>query len=343
MNTSAPKKVTMQWESYFKDRGLSASLLPQYLEYIKKLSVKDLPVIFEVEHLSALIGIDTNVIYKMIHCPNSFYREFSIPKRKGGVRQISSPYPSLLLCQNWIYENILKKNNIHPCAHAYSSGRSILTNAKPHLNSKAILKMDMENFFPSLSFNWVVKYFSELGYPNNLSFSLASLCCLNNELPQGASTSPALSNILLYSLDKRLYRLSKSYSLQYTRYADDIAFSGDYIPHKYIQIVNDIVEDYGLRINKNKTNLIIGEKQKIIAGISVKGEEIEVPRKYKRELKKEIHFIRKYGILSHISKKKIKNPNYIYSIEGKLRYLLQVEPTNELAINGLKVISEHKN
>ncbi|WP_335922283.1 retron St85 family RNA-directed DNA polymerase [Shewanella algae] len=342
MNTVNSTKVIKQWELYFKDRGISSNLITRYLEYVRKLSDKNLPIIFEVEHLSALIGIDTDALYKMIHSTTSFYREFRIPKRKGGERLISSPYPSLLLCQSWIYENILKKDNVHPCAHAYSPGRSILTNAKTHVKSKAILKMDMENFFPSLSFNWVVKYFSTLGYPNNLSFSLASLCCLNDELPQGAATSPALSNILLSSLDKRLYRLSKSYSLKYSRYADDLAFSGEYIPHKYIKIVNNIVEDYGLKINNNKTALIIGGKQKIITGISVKGDEIEVPRKYKRELKKELYFIQKYGLLSHISKRKIKNPNYIHSIEGKLRYVLQVEPTSELAINGLKIIAEYK-
>ncbi len=327
-----------EWKSYLLDKGLSQDIVSQYLGYIQKLASQSLPVIFEVEHLAAHVGIEYNELNKMIHCTSLFYRRFSIPKRNGGERIISASYPSLLLCQNWIYNHILKREDLHFCAHAYRPKKSILTNASKHLESKALLKMDMKNFFPSISINWVINYFSKLGYSNNVAYALGSLCCLDDALPQGASTSPALSNILLSHLDSRLYKLSKKFNLNYTRYADDLTFSGGYIPHKCIGIITCIVTDFGLKINESKTKLIVGDKQKIVTGISIQGGKLSLPRKSKRNIKQEVNYIRRYGLLSHISKLKIKDPYYILSLEGRLRFWLQVEPSNEYALKSLDFI-----
>ncbi|MBY6017895.1 retron St85 family RNA-directed DNA polymerase [Halomonas denitrificans] len=330
--------TTKLWEDYFLDRGLSSELRKTYLEYINFISEKDLPVIFETEHLSNLIGINYQSLNSMVNNPDSFYRSFKIKKKRGGSREISAPYPSLMMCQTWIYENILVDYPIHHCAQAYRSKHSIVTNAKIHLGSRTILKMDLKDFFSSIPINWVIQFFSNLGYPNNLSYALASLCCLEDCLPQGAPTSPALSNILLISLDRRLYRLGKKYNLSYTRYADDLVFSGSYIPHKFIKVVANIVTNFGLTINDEKSQLIIGDKQKIVTGISISGSSPCIPRKTKREIKKELHFIKKYGLVSHVGKMKIRNPNYLASLEGKIRFWLQVEPNNKFALESLLFI-----
>jgi RNA-directed DNA polymerase len=326
------------WKTFFEDRGVSEHLITQYIAYIEKLVPADLPIIFEIEHLSKLVGIEIVELKKMIASPKSFYREFSIPKKRGGKRKLTAPYPSILMCQSWIYENILKTVTPHFCTHAYRQKKSIISNATPHLNQKAILKMDLEDFFPSIPINWVVKFFSNLGYPNNIAYYLASLCSLNGGLPQGAATSPALSNILLKHLDLRLLRLSKKYQLNYTRYADDLAFSGSYIPHKLIAVITEVIADFGLVVNEKKTSLIIGNKQKIITGLSVQGKDLALPRAARRLIKKDIHYIQKYGLLSHISKLKIKNPYYIQSLEGKLRFWLQIEPQNTFALESLGFI-----
>lgn len=328
------------WELFFIDRGISEHLIAQYMPYVRNLTQANLPVIFEIEHLSKLMGVELSELQKMIANPRRFYREFSIPKKRGGRRPVSAPYPSLLLCQTWIYENILKAISVHFCCHAYIEKKSIISNATPHLGKTAILKMDMEEFFPSIPINWVINLFSNLGYAHNVSYYLASLCCLNGVLPQGASTSPALSNILLKHLDSRLYKLSKKYKLAYTRYADDLTFSGDYIPHKLIDVISDVITDTGLSVNKQKTSLIIGNKKKIVTGISVQGNNLTLPRSSKRQIKQEIHYIKQYGLISHISKLKIKNPYYIQSLEGKLRFWLQLEPDNEFASESLAFISK---
>ena len=227
---------------------------------------------------------------------------------------------------------------IHDNAHGFITNRSIITNASLHLNKKCILKMDIKDFFPSIPINWVINYFSSLGYPNNISYYLSAICCCNDSLPQGAATSPYLSNILLFSLDDRLTKLSKKYNLIYSRYADDMNFSGEYIPSNYSEIVSEIIFSYGLEANESKTQLLTRRGKRIITGLSVSGEALTIPRNKKREIRKEVHYIEKFGYLSHAAKLKIKNPAYIDSLEGKLTFWLQVEPNNAFAKSGLSLI-----
>lgn len=337
------KKLTVSyWKHYFEDRGLSENQISKYLNYINKLNKNSCPIIFEFEHLSKLFGIKREELAKMVNSPESFYRSFSIPKRKGGRREITSPYPSLLDCQKWIYKNILLPQKIHPSAYGFVPGKSIIGNAKEHLSKKVLLKMDLENFFPSIPINWVINLFSKLGYAKNISFYLASLCCYEGYLNQGSATSPYLTNILLRSFDGRLDKLSIKYNVKYTRYADDLTFSGDYIPHKFIDIVTEMVEKYGLRVNTLKTNLHLNPGKRIVTGISVANTEIKLPRETKRELKKEIYYISKYGFVSHVSKKKINNPVYIDSLYGKIQFWLQVEPNCQVARDAIVMLDRIK-
>ncbi|MDT8867100.1 reverse transcriptase family protein [Vibrio fluvialis] len=320
-----------EWKRFFEDRGIEPRIISEYLKYIDKLESGGYPVIFEVEHLSKLIGIRYEDLNKMIFGSGSFYRTFKIKKRSGGKREISAPYPSLALCQSWIKENILELDKSHFCSHSYARKRSIVTNAKIHVNCNSVLKLDIRDFFPSIKINWVINYFFSLGYSENVAFGLASLCCLSDSLPQGARTSPDLSNLLLKSLDKRLYRLSSKFSFKYTRYADDITFSGDDIPVVFIKYVKDILVNYGFELNENKIRLIKGEKQKIVTGLDISSNDIRLPRKTRRDLKRQVYYIRKYGLLSHVSKQKIKDPNYIQSLLGKLAFWSYVEKNNNEA------------
>ncbi|HAT3836452.1 TPA: RNA-directed DNA polymerase, partial [Morganella morganii] len=128
------------------------------------------------------------------------------------------------------------------------------------------------------------------------------------------------------------------YNIKYSRYADDMFFSGNYIPYDFIRVITNIIEDYGLNINKDKTAFLINANKKIITGISVNNNTLSLPREYKRKLKNELHFIKKYGYLSHINKQKIKDPNYLFSILGKINFWLQVEPMSKKAIESKKLI-----
>ncbi|AVO56720.1 reverse transcriptase domain-containing protein [Pseudomonas chlororaphis] len=328
------------WLSHFRQRGVSEALVEIYAEYIKTLVGNSVPVIFEFEHLSRLMGVDQTRFRAMVNSPSSFYRTFYIKKRLGGLREISSPFPSLLMCQDWIYKNILINIPIHPCAHGFAPEKSIFTNATPHLKARCLLKMDIKDFFPSIKINWVANFFNQIGYADNVSFYLASLCCKEGRLVQGSSTSPYLTNILLYGLDQRLFGLAKTYNMTYTRYADDLTFSGEYIPHTVIDIVKSIILDFGLKPNSEKTRLQIDKNQKIVTGLSVAGDSLSAPRSFKRELKKELHFIRKFGYESHLAKKKIRKPFYLDSLIGKVNFWLQAEPNDQHAKQALVTLRE---
>lgn len=331
------------WKQEFLDKGIPEQIVAQYLPYIDKLLSKNLPVIFELEHLTKLVDSDIKTISKMVNSPSKFYRCFSIPKRRGGYREISAPYPTLLNIQKWIYENILLKLEVHDSAHGFIKHRSIISNAENHLSKKCILKIDLENFFPSIPINWVVNLFASLGYARNVSFYLASLCCLRNGLAQGAPTSPYLSNILIRNLDHRLKNFATKYELQYTRYADDIVFSGEFIPESIINVIYKIIEKYGLKVNKTKTTLIIGDKQKIITGLSVSGDALKIPRKLKREIKQEVNFIKRFGFLSHASHLKISDPRYLSRLIGRLNFWLQVEPNSTFAATSISFLQSINN
>lgn len=333
-------KYISEWQLFLSDRGVSQQYVDQYLPYVSNLNKNNAPIIFEFEHLSLLLGIQKKILAAMINHSASFYRTFEIPKRKGGSRKITAPYPSLLQAQNWIYKNILIDREISEFSHGFTRRRSIITNTIPHTGKKHLLKIDLKDFFPSISKNFVVKVFLDIGYAHNVAFYLASLCCHNNNLAQGASTSPALSNIVCRSLDNRLSALANSYNLCYSRYADDIVFSGDYITFHFFEAVTEIINDYGFNINTEKSRLYQAKGKRIVTGISVEHETIRIPREYKREVKKQVFFIRKYGFFSHASKTKIKNPFYLESLYGKLLFWTYVEPECKMAQESANFVKE---
>lgn len=329
------KKSFNYWKSSFEKSGIKPELVDDYLAYIGPLLQNGVPIIFDFNHLCLLLGRNQSYLASVINSNVSHYREFEIPKRSGGKRTITAPYSALLQCQSWIYENILRNIKIHSSAHGFTFKKSIISNSKVHVCQNHFLKIDLKDFFPSISINRVITIFKSLGYTHKVSFYLASICCYGDVLPQGAPTSPMLSNIVAISLDNRLMNYSRRFNLKYTRYADDLAFSGDDIPVKHVEYITEIIKACGFTVNEKKTILQQEKHKRILTGISIAEEVIKVPREYKRRLKLEIHCIRKYGLLGHMRKHKIRNPDYLQSIVGKIHFWLAVEPDNEYAKQAL--------
>ncbi|WP_277291521.1 reverse transcriptase family protein [Streptococcus orisratti] len=246
---------------------------------------------------------------------------YSKCKYNGETRFISSPSEHLKIIQRWIVDNILVQKSISDVAHAYVREKSIFTNARVHVGNKALLKMDISNFFDSIPITKVKEIFLSLGYNLAVSQVLADLCTNNGYVRQGFVTSPLISNIILKDFDDKLINtLKKScyskYEFKYTRYADDITISSKYkVKSKLKEIeqeVMDILEVSGFSANLGKTRLIIGESPKKITGIIVKESSISVPNRFKKELLKELYYCRKFGVTSHL----IYTGNY-----GKLNYI----------------------
>lgn len=231
------------WKYYIDENIKEEKSQMSLYGYVERLIKSDTIVILDFEHLAKLIGIGYGIFTSIINSPSSFYYNFEIPKRNGGTRKISAPYPLLLSAQRWIYENILIKQLLHENCKGFIKDISIVDNARPHLNKKFLLKMDIKDFFPSIKINRVMSVFRVLGYTKKISYYLASICCSEGVLPQGAATSPYLSNIIAKRLDYRLNGLAKRFNLTYTRYADDLTFSGDNISIKIKEYIESIVKD----------------------------------------------------------------------------------------------------
>ena len=302
---------------------------------------KNILVISDTKHLSSILDIEMSILNRMIFGTKSFYRTFEIPKRnKNSVRIINAPYPSLLKVQQWILKNILEDIHIDDSAHAYIKNKSILTNVTPHLKNKALLKIDLKDFFPNIDKRRIVSIFLNLGYTQNVSFALASLCTLNNSLPQGAPTSPTLSNIIAYRLDRRLSSLCKKSDMVYTRYADDMVITSNHISLKTKDFIISIIEDCNFVVNKDKTYLSIDSNKRIITGISIQDGTTKIPRKLKRKIKQEMYYLNKYGYSSHINKRKITNNFYLEKIRGQILFWNFVEADSDIAKKMLADINQ---
>lgn len=338
--TGAPlSKSNSIFLKFYLDRGLPEDIASQYANYAARLQDQGLPVVFEIEHLSHHLNLNTEFLAKAINSPENFYREFSIEKKLGGSRQILSPYPSLSQVQTWIKQRILDNLRVSKAALAYKKNTSIIQNAHKHSDKKVLLTIDIKDFFGTIKKEWVINLFRKLGYSPQISFYFASLCCHSGSLPQGAPTSPVISNIICRNLDNRLEGLSKAENLTYTRYADDLAFSGDFISPRFSRKVISIVTECHFEINDKKTRLMTSKNRKVLTGINVASSNLSLTRSFKRELIKEEHFIEKFGIRAHMNRKKIRDPLYIDRLIGKANYWHSVESWN---IESLRILNSLK-
>jgi RNA-directed DNA polymerase len=334
-----------EWRSFYADRVKSHKALVQgYIAFIEDLTNKSLPPIFEGRHLSLLLGLTPTELSRFTSDPDSCYRTFSIPKKSGGEREISVPWLKLMLSQQWLDWNIFRKLSIHNAAHGFVSGRSSISNAKAHLGASRLMTVDIENFFGGIGRHKVLDIVIEAGYPSNVAYLISKLCSRFGALPQGAPSSPQLSNLAMSTIDTSLAGWADARGLRYTRYADDITISGD----ELMIGAHDTVEKYlsfvGLKLNHKKTRYQFGQR-KVVTGVSVGSGEAKLPRAIKRAYKNEAFFALKY--LKEVVKSEPQyDPVRFDRIAGRLSYWRQVEgdesPGAELLAELLVALKQHQ-
>jgi hypothetical protein len=242
------------------------------------------------------------------------YVRFTIPKRDGTERAIWAPMPKLKEAQRWVLRNIVEKLLVHGSVHGFLAGRSTLTNASAHPDSNLVVKVDIKDFFPTVTLPRVKGVFRKAGYREEVATLLALLCTESPRevvqlegktyyvalgprcLPQGAPTSPALTNTLGLRLDRRLAGLARKLGWRYTRYADDLTFSlpaGHGGPPRVgtlLGSIRRIVEGEGFRVHPDKTAVARSGGRQRITGLVVNGDgPPRVPRDFKRRLRAAIH------------------------------------------------------
>ena len=324
--------VTERWRSFFSERvRRHQDLVASYVRYVERQLDAGLPPIFDLTHLAQLVGIETDVVAALVNNTKAYYRTFSIPKRRGGLRTIDAPIPSLLICQKWVSKSILSKHPLHSACHGFREGRSILTNAAAHLGSDYLLKLDIHNFFPSIGFRRGLALFRRLGYPPNVCFYLTSLCFLEGKLPQGSAASPGLSNIIASKLDHKLASLAESQGIVYTRYADDLTFSGRMIDAHILGGIIKTLLSEGFRENPSKTLLLGPGRKKIITGISISSGKPKLPRSSVRAIKLKCYHLITKGAQQHMNNIGEFDPLIVERVIGQVSFWLQVEPDNVTA------------
>lgn len=330
--------------------GHSEEYLNKTLEYIDSLSSKNLPVIFSLRHFAKLIGQDYWDVKRIIENRKHYYSYYLIKKKKNGYRRIIAPHESIKFLQDWIKINILDKALYSTSATGFIKGKSILNNAKAHENSEVILNLDLENFFETINERRVYGIFYSLGYCKNLSVELAKICtvCISQDkfeklsdlekeyfediyrknkpiLVQGASTSPSLSNLICKRLDYRFLALANKYGVNYSRYADDLTFSGDNDRLPSINLINKIIKDENFKINWSKYGKYKKGQKQMVTGLLI-DDKVRIPKKYKKDIYRHLFFCKKYGALSHFNRIA---PEKGYRKEwmlGKILFVNAIEP-----------------
>ncbi len=252
------------------------------------------------------------------------YYIYEIPKKSGGVRKIYAPNYTLKYIQKQIVRNLLQEQRISKYAKAYYKGATLKENAVIHQKKSVILKLDLQNFFESITFKQVYEEVFYM-YPENIRVLLTNLCLYDNRLPQGAPTSPYISNIVMREFDERIGKWCKDKKINYTRYSDDLTFSGVFEPKEIIKKVKEELYKRNLKLNKKKIHVIKNSMQQRVTGLVV-NQKIQVAKSYRKEIRKEMYYIRKYGIKSHLEKiNSSKNKEeYINCLKGKINFVLMI-------------------
>jgi len=261
----------------------------------------------------------------------------TIPKRDGTIRELLSPDPLLKKIQRNILYNVLEELPVSPHATAYRRGSGLLDNASPHQGQKQILKLDIRDFFGSITYLMVYRNaFPRIYYPPPVATLLAHLCCYRDCLPQGAPTSPAVSNLVMKPFDDHMGKWCGERGITYTRYCDDMTFSGDFDAGPVIRKVRSFLLSMGFELNEKKTQVSGSGKRQSVTGIVV-NERPQVSREYRDKLRQELYYCRKHGVVSHLlwmNDRRYLPPEpgqverYLNSLLGRVNYVLQVDPQN---------------
>ena len=292
----------------------------------------------ELSSLEQDLGISAKTLYAVSNNLSKHYRKAKLPKKNGGFRNLSVPDEVLKSIQKQIAEVLLIHMPLSRYAKAYRFGSSTVRNAKHHVVKQVVLKLDILHFFDSIRYSTVKdKVFPEEIYAEPLRILLTMLCYHKDALPQGAPSSPAITNIILYEFDEQIGRWCRERGIAYTRYCDDMTFSGAFDPAEVIRYVRLELKKMGFLLNEQKTRIQHPGQQQTVTGIVI-NEKLSIPANYRRKLRQELYYCKKFGIQEHLHKigLEISANSYRMQLLGKVNYVLQVHPDDKNMLDARK-------
>ena len=253
------------------------------------------------------------------------YKKTVILKKDGNKRIIYEPNYTLKKVQRNILDNVLSGFKVSKYAMAYVKGKSVKDNVLPHVNKRVILKLDIKDFFNNISFMDVYnKVFLEEYFPKQARTVLTYLCTYNEFLPQGAPTSSYISNLIMQDFDEEIGSFCEKNNISYTRYSDDMTFSGNFNVKMVIFKVKDELKKMGMQLNYDKIHVIYSNMSQQVTGITV-NEKPQVFKVKRRKIRQEVYYIKKYGLYSHLKRINVKDEfSYLRSLLGKINFVLMV-------------------
>lgn len=278
------------------------------------------------------------------------YKTFKMRKRNGGTRIIETPDPFLKRIQSTINVlfQILFYDKVNYHNNGFTIGRNIKRNAYPHIQKRYVLNMDIQNYFPSIEFRRVKKVleyepFMLVGEKEIIGFYIANICCLSGHLPQGAPTSPILSNIVTQNLDRKISRLAKERRIKYSRYADDLSFSANHnsFNQSLIDEIVEIIKEEGFRVNTSKTRIKSNRDHQEVTGVVV-NEKLNVKRAFVKNVRTMINNWEKGGFdyaVGEFNKKDISKggDKFLSVLSGRLGHIGLIKGKEDLMYRKLNL------
>lgn len=360
------------YRSEAKKKEIPAGTIHEAIVQSERLIYGDpsLPSILSLNHLSIRCGVHYTELRTFVARTTvdaderAFpYEKFSIRKRSGGRRFIYVPNRSLMKAQRWINEHILKPIKPHSASYAFVEKSSIMKCAAVHCGSSWLIKLDISDFFESVSEIQVYRVFRKVGYSALVAFELARICTIQtsfrsprekfrqwqvrsanhkissyNErllgyLPQGAASSPLLSNLVMRDCDAALSQIAARFGLKYTRYSDDLTFSssnpdfGRDNCQKVIFEAYAVLSKAGYRPNARKSTVIPPSAKKIVLGLYVDGAAPRLRKEYKDRIRQHLYFIEKHGPVRHAFERKFDSTWGMKAhVKGLIDFAKMIEP-----------------
>lgn len=307
-----------------------------------KIKFKDID---DVRILAAFLGIEYKELTYVLYSRRveNLYQSFEIPKKNGEMRCISAPQEPLKHVQRLLAKrlmavqeaNYLKSNAI---VHGFTPKRGIITNGKSHRNKRFVLNIDLEDFFDSFHFGRVKGYFQKNQFfmlPEEVAACIANIACYNGKLPQGAPSSPVITNLICAILDRRLAAIAKKFRLTYTRYADDLTFSTNskVFLEKKDELLSEIyavIEKSGFKVNHYKTRISYRDSRQEVTGLVVNNK-ISVKREYYKKTRSMLDHLYRGIPVEHNGVELTQQ-----QIEGRLAFINQIDWYNNIQENKKK-------
>jgi retron-type reverse transcriptase len=328
-------------------RGVSGRLHLRMSDAVT-LAAHGLPVMNTPADVAGALGLSIKQLrwlaYHSDAATRTHYVKFQVPKRSGGMRTLSAPHKTLKVAQHWILANVVGKLPVTDPAHGFVSGRGIVSNASTHVGKAVVVNLDLSDFFPSITFPRARAVFERYGYSGCVASILALLCTESPRatvtyagtkyevataprgLPQGAPTSPGLSNQVARKLDKRLLGVAAKLGATYTRYADDITFSGGAeLAGKIgwlLAKVRHIAREEGFAVNEKKTRVMRRGSAQTVTGVVV-NDKPSISRDELRRLRAILHRAKTEGL---DAQNREARPNFRAWLTGKIAYVSMVRP-----------------